>query len=251
MALGVYMRPAGDTEKRDALLLMGRHTGLVTARQPMPLTEWWPLPNSGTRAHWMRFGPTRAFGPPAAVLVCYEQLLVWPVAEAFLGSTRPRVLIGVSDHWWVEPGTLDATEARMQARVLRAWGRLYGVLVIFADNRPRGAHDLAVREPVVRQPVVVSPPIRTKYGQNTDKDSEPMTQEPKKLPKKEAIRTKYGQNTDKIRTSPENGGGRTHGRLYGSSTVSSKTYRIMAPPYPLSPRTYPPLPRTHTPKAPQ
>ena len=183
VALGVYMRPVGDTEKRDALLLMGRHAGLVTARQPMPLTEWRPLPDSGTRAHWMRLGPTRAFGPPVAVLICYEQLLVWPVAEDFLGSTRPQVLIGVSDHWWVEPGTLDATEARMQAQVLRAWGRLYGVPVILADNRPYG---LAYRKTVKRQDSVVRPNVHQKSSTIDGLNHNP-----------DKVRTKYGQNTDK------------------------------------------------------
>ena len=173
------MRPVGDTEKRDALLLMGRHAGLVTARQPMPLTEWRPLPDSGTRAHWMRLGPTPAFGPPVAVLICYEQLLVWPVAEAFLGSTRPQVLIGVSDHWWVEPGTLDATEARMQAKVLRAWGRLYGVPVILADNRPYG---LAYRKTVKRQDSVVRPNVHQKSSTIDGLKHNP-----------DKVRTKYGQ----------------------------------------------------------
>ena len=247
VALGVYMRPAGDTEKRDGLLLMGRRAGLVTARQPMPVTEWRPFMTSGARAHWGRFGPTRAFGPPAAVLVCYEQLLVWPVAEAFVGHPTPTILIGVSDHWWVRPGTLDATEARMQARVLRAWGRLYGVPVIAADNRPQGTpergHEGAI---TATQGRAAADPdkIRTNSRQTTDKPLRPMARAPKNMPKKQAIRTKYGQTPDKIRTSSQNGGGRAHGRPYGSSTARSKIYRIMAPPYP-------PSPRTHTPKAPQ
>ena len=165
VALGVYMRPPGDTEKRDGLLLMGRRAGLVTARQPMPVTEWRPFMSSGARAHWWRFGPTSAFGPPAAVLVCYEQLLVWPVAEAFVGHPAPTVLIGVSDHWWVRHGTADATEARMQAMVLRAWGRLYGVPVLLADNRPHAGANRATN----RALAMMTPVTRSRYGQNTDK----------------------------------------------------------------------------------
>ena len=212
VALGVYMRPAHDTEKRDALLLMGRHAGLVTARQPMPVTEWLPFTSGGARAHWMRFGPTRAFGPPAAVLICYEQLLVWPVAEAFMGSARPQVLIGASDHWWIEPDALDATEARMQARVLRAWGRLYGVPVILADNRPHVARDLRAHWARTMVTSALSRPIPTLYG----------------------------QNTDKIRTSRQEKAIRAGGRSYGSVAGRSINNRIMAPPYPPSPPHHPP-----------
>ena len=200
VALGVYMRPSGDTEKRDGLLLMGRRGGLLTARQPMPVTEWRPFLDSGARAHWGRLGPTRALGPPAAVLVCYEQLLVWPVAEAFLGHPAPTILIGVSDHWWVQPGTADASEAHMQARMLRAWGRLYGVPVILADNRPHAKRDLTANRTLTRALPAVSQPIRTRYGHGTDSARKNGQGETKKLPIKKAIRTRYGHGTDTVRT---------------------------------------------------
>ncbi len=200
VALGVYMRPSGDTEKRDGLLLMGRHAGLVTARQPMPVTEWRPFLDSGARAHWGRFGPMQAFGRPAAILVCYEQLLVWPVAEAFLGHPAPTVLIGVSDHWWVRPGTGDTTEPRMQVRMLRAWARLYGVPVILADNRPRGARDLTTGRALIKKAQTVARPIPTLYGQNTDKPARNDRSEAQKSTPERPIPTLYGQNTDKVRT---------------------------------------------------
>ncbi len=132
--LGVTARFHGERQKRDGLLLMGRHAGLITARQPMPVTEWNPWASPGVKAHWWRSGATTALGYPAAVTICYEQLLVWPVAEAFMGHPAPAVLIGASNHWWVRVGSLDAGEGRMQARMLAAWGRLYGVPVILADN---------------------------------------------------------------------------------------------------------------------
>jgi hypothetical protein len=100
----------------------------------MPVTEWNPWASPGVKAHWWRSGATTALGYPAAVTICYEQLLVWPVAEAFMGHPAPAVLIGASNHWWVRVGSLDAGEGRMQARMLAAWGRLYGVPVILADN---------------------------------------------------------------------------------------------------------------------
>ena len=133
VALGIYARLPHDQHKRDGLLLMGRHAGLIGGRQPVPLADWAPWKAHGAKAHWTRLGSTPAFGRPAAVLICYEQLLVWPVAETFLGSSRPTVLIGASNHWWLAS---DASEARMQARTLRDWGRLYGVPVVMADNRP-------------------------------------------------------------------------------------------------------------------
>ena len=240
VALGVYMRPAGDTEKRDGLLLMGRRAGLVTARQPMPVTEWRPFMRSGARAHWWRWGATKVFGRPAAVLVCYEQLLVWPVAEAFVGHPAPTVLIGVSDHWWVEPGTADATEVRMQAAVLRAWGRLYGVPVLLADNRPHVGPDRRANRALAMAAPVTVRPIRTEYGQNTDKPEQNEKTEPKKSRLKRPIRAIYGQNTDRIRTSHKNMPIGIDQRPYGASTASPKNYRVMALAHMPSPRTLTP-----------
>lgn len=244
VALGVYMRPAGDTEKRDGLLLMGRRAGLITARQPMPVTEWRPFMSSGARVHWGRLGPTLALGRPAAVLICYEQLLVWPAAEAFLGHTTPAVLIGVSDHWWVQPGTADATEAHMQARMLRAWGRLYGVPVILADNRPRAAGDLAAGRTLTKKSRTIARPIPTLYGQNTDKPTQNKRSETRKSAPARPIPTLYGHNTDKIRTSRQTGVIGAGMRSYGSRAARSISNRIMAP-------IHPPRPHHHPSKAPQ
>jgi len=68
-------------------------------------------------------------GERTAVLVCYEQLVTWPVLIS-LGH-RPTILIAVAnDHW--------ASETRIpafQVAAIRAWSRLFGVPAITATNR--------------------------------------------------------------------------------------------------------------------
>lgn len=65
--------------------------------------------------------------------MCYEQLLIWPVAWSFLSSTPPTLMIGVSNHGWSGPG---AIEPRLQADAAAALAHLFGVPLVAASNTP-------------------------------------------------------------------------------------------------------------------
>jgi hypothetical protein len=40
----------------------------------------------------------------AAVLVCYEQVIVWPLL--FSMANRPTVIVAIANNWWAERSTI-------------------------------------------------------------------------------------------------------------------------------------------------
>ena len=117
----------------DSLNLMGFHSGTISASQPAPISEWRPWATSGASASWWRFGPWKVGPTPVALAMCYEQTLVWPLAWDFMGRPSPRIILAPSNHGWAQRG---AAETGTQRLAIWAWGRLYGVPVVAADNAP-------------------------------------------------------------------------------------------------------------------
>ena len=68
-------------------------------------------------------------GERVAVLICYEQLLAWPILRA--AFDRPTQLIGLANDTWVQNTRIPA----MQRASLIAWSRLLGIPVTSAVNR--------------------------------------------------------------------------------------------------------------------
>jgi apolipoprotein N-acyltransferase len=67
-------------------------------------------------------------GQRAAVLICYEQLLTWPMLRSAI--ERPTVLIAISNVSW----TAATLVPQVQHTCVRAWARLFGLPVISAIN---------------------------------------------------------------------------------------------------------------------
>ena len=67
-------------------------------------------------------------GERAAILICYEQLLTWPMLRSAL--ERPTLLIAISNEAW----TAATIVPRVQHTCVRAWARLFGLPVISAIN---------------------------------------------------------------------------------------------------------------------
>ncbi|OYV74765.1 MAG: hypothetical protein B7Z66_15365 [Chromatiales bacterium 21-64-14] len=127
----------------DALIGFGAHRVVTSARQPIPLGSWIPAGRRSYRADWSRFGPTTIAGRRVAVLVCYEQLLIWPAAWAFLSPHPPGLIIAVSNHGWATPGI---REPQIQANAATALARLFGVPEVSAANGPRPIADAGSRK---------------------------------------------------------------------------------------------------------
>jgi apolipoprotein N-acyltransferase len=67
-------------------------------------------------------------GQRAAILVCYEQLITWPVLISM--AQRPTVLVAVANDYWVA----DTPIPSFQLTAVRAWARLFRLPYFSAVN---------------------------------------------------------------------------------------------------------------------
>ncbi|GLR98372.1 hypothetical protein ACVIU7_005186 [Bradyrhizobium liaoningense] len=81
----------------------GRARRLYGERMPVPVSMWqpwlaWTGQGGGARATFFANPVAESARHRVAPLICYEQLLVWPVLQSMLQS--PDVLVAVGNDWW-------------------------------------------------------------------------------------------------------------------------------------------------------
>ncbi len=103
-------------------------------RMPVPVSMWQPWRNwlgepGGARADL--FGPSVAGigGRRVAPLVCYEQLLVWPILQSM--AQKPDLIVAIGNGWW----TAGTDIAEIQKASSTAWARLFGLSLVVSFNR--------------------------------------------------------------------------------------------------------------------
>jgi hypothetical protein len=111
----------------NTLILRGAETGSLQQRIPVPITMWNPL-NSAARLNITGTGLIHLHGERAAVLICYEQLLTWPVLTSMV--EHPTVLIAIANDHWVTGTPLP----QFQVAAVRAWARLFRLPYLSAVN---------------------------------------------------------------------------------------------------------------------
>jgi Carbon-nitrogen hydrolase len=113
----------------NAVLLRGAETADFVQRIPVPIGMWHPFRPQGARMNL--FGPpvVTIAGERAAILVCYEQVVTWPVLTAVLH--HPSVLVAVANDHWAMGTPIPA----LQSAAVRAWSRLFGIPAVSATNR--------------------------------------------------------------------------------------------------------------------
>jgi apolipoprotein N-acyltransferase len=67
-------------------------------------------------------------GERVAILVCYEQLLTWPILQSALQS--PTLIVGLANDSWVKGTPIPAA----QKAAITAWARLFRLPNITAVN---------------------------------------------------------------------------------------------------------------------
>ncbi len=106
---------------------------LYRERMPVPVSMWQPWrdlsgQSGGAHAHFFD-NPIATFGGRRlAPLICYEQLLVWPVLQSLFYG--PDVIVATGNGWW----TADTTIVAIQRASAIAWARLFNLPLVTAFN---------------------------------------------------------------------------------------------------------------------
>lgn len=106
---------------------------LYRERMPVPGSMWepwraWKGEAGGARAHLFENPVVDISGTRTAPLICYEQLLIWPVLHSILYS--PDMIAAIGNGWWTSGTSIIA----IQKASATAWARLFGIPLITAFN---------------------------------------------------------------------------------------------------------------------
>lgn len=102
-------------------------------RIPVPISMWNPfsddsipllLHGQGT----VDLGEHDLAGQRAAILICYEQLLIWPELTSF--AQHPTILVGIANDYWARGTSIP----KIQRVSLTSWARLFRVPLLWAEN---------------------------------------------------------------------------------------------------------------------
>lgn len=98
-------------------------------RMPVPVSMWRPWSEQSAIANFAQPPAVMLDGQLTAVLICYEQLLVWPVLHARLAGADH--ILGVANVWWAEGTTIPD----IQMAAMTAWARLFNMTLTASFNR--------------------------------------------------------------------------------------------------------------------
>ena len=112
----------------NTLLILGSESATVYQRVPVPIGMWQPFAGTGVPLRLNEPGIVRIDGQRVAVLICYEQILTYPILASML--QRPSILVGVSNAFWFTGTPIP----RYQANAVQAWARLLGIPYLLAVN---------------------------------------------------------------------------------------------------------------------
>ena len=124
--------PGGYDGVMVAISAKGGHV-LYRERMPVPVSMWQPWraftgEPGGARAHPFANPVAEVAGGRFAPLICYEQLIVWPILHSMLDE--PTLIVGISNAWWADGSSIPA----IQRASLQAWARLFGLPLVVAVN---------------------------------------------------------------------------------------------------------------------
>lgn len=106
---------------------------LYRERMPVPGSMWqpwlqWNGQGGGARADFFGNPVVEVDGTRISLLICYEQLIIWPVLQSMLHS--PEVIVAVGNGWWTEKTSIVA----IQKASAIAWARLFDLPIVMAFN---------------------------------------------------------------------------------------------------------------------
>ncbi|MEP2628232.1 MAG: nitrilase-related carbon-nitrogen hydrolase [Hyphomicrobiales bacterium] len=98
-------------------------------RMPVPVSMWRPWSKKTAIAHLNQQPAVMLDGHATAVLICYEQLLVWPILQSRLAGADH--ILGVANLWWADGTSIPG----IQMAAMTAWARLFNMNLTVSFNR--------------------------------------------------------------------------------------------------------------------
>jgi predicted amidohydrolase len=113
---------------RNVLVVRGQENTMFEQRVPVPISMWRPFTTGGVQLRLTGPAILPVEGQRVAVLICYEQLLTWPILTALIG--KPTVIVAVANDYWARGTTVP----EFQRSAVRAWARLMSIPYVSATN---------------------------------------------------------------------------------------------------------------------
>jgi Carbon-nitrogen hydrolase len=134
LLIGAGLPIQGSQDYQNVLIAVpfpvGDETAYVAQSIPLPWAMWNPTA-AKDRVPLNLWGrrTIAVSGESVGALICYEQLIPWPVFAAV--SERPTVLLAISNGVWTRRTPIPA----VQKGIVKSWSRLFGVPVLIAVNQ--------------------------------------------------------------------------------------------------------------------
>lgn len=113
---------------RNVLVVRGQENTMFDQRMPVPISMWRPFTTGGVQLHLTGPAILPVEGQRVAVLICYEQLLTWPILTSLIGN--PTLIVAVANDYWARGTTVPD----FQLSAVRAWARLMSIPYVSATN---------------------------------------------------------------------------------------------------------------------
>lgn len=97
-------------------------------RIPIPIAMWIPFTDRGFPLRLDGPGIADVAGRKTAILICYEQILIWPVLTSF--TDRPVLLLAIANEYWARGTSIP----KIQRACATSWSRLFHVPFVWAEN---------------------------------------------------------------------------------------------------------------------
>ena len=112
----------------NEVMIRGAQTGEFVERVPVPIGMWKPFTGRGVPLSLDNPGTVSIAGRRTAVIICYEQLIPWPVLASFI--ERPSIIVAISNNVWVAGTPIP----RIEQTTMSAWAALFHVPILSAEN---------------------------------------------------------------------------------------------------------------------
>jgi hypothetical protein len=112
----------------NAMVVRGADSAIVPQRIPVPIAMWNPFRSSSAQPDWFGSATVQIGRERAGIVVCYEQLIAWPLLITM--TRHPTVLVAPANDYWAKRTSIPV----FQRSAMRSWARLFGLPCLFAVN---------------------------------------------------------------------------------------------------------------------